>query len=80
MELPEGRDLVKGVVGGPIGEFVSQDLQHGRERENKPGWPEEGRVRSEFACQPGDDRVAPEEQAEAQHAVGGGEHDRVQRP
>ena len=56
VELPERRDLVKGVVGGPIGEFVGQDLQHGRERENNPRWPEEGRVRSELARQPGDDQ------------------------
>ena len=37
-------------------------------------------MRPEFAGQLGDDGVAPEEQAEAQHAVGGGEHDCVQRP
>jgi hypothetical protein len=80
VKLPERRDLVKAIVGGPISQFVGQDLEHGCERENKPGWPEEGRVRPEFARQPGDDHVAPEEQAEAQHAVGGGEHDRVQRP
>jgi hypothetical protein len=49
VELQKRRDLVKGVLGGPVGEFVSQDLQHGRERENKPRWPEEGRVRPEFA-------------------------------
>ena len=80
VKLPERRDLVKGVVGGPVGELVSQDLQHGRERENNPGRPEEGRVWPEFAGQPGDDGVAPEKQSEAQHAIGGGEHDRVQRP
>ena len=37
-------------------------------------------MRPKFARQPGDDGVAPEEQAKAQHAVGRGEHDGVQRP
>ena len=34
----------------------------------------------EVVGQAGDDCVTPEEQSEAQHTVGGGEHDRVQRP
>ena len=34
VELPERGDLVEGVVGGPIGELVGQDLQQGRERED----------------------------------------------
>ncbi len=80
VELPERRDLVKAIVGGPVGEFVGQELKHGRERQDHPGRPEEGRVRPEFAREPGDDGVTPEEQAEAQHAVGGGEHDCVQPP
>ena len=80
VELPKRRDLVKGVVGGPIGELVSQDLQHGREREDRPGRREDRRVRPECARQPGDDGVAPEEEAKAQHAIGGSEYDRVQNP
>ena len=79
VELPERRDLVKGVVGRPIGELVSQDLQHGREREDHPV-AKDRRMRPECARQPGDDGVAPEEEAKAQHAISGGEHDRVQRP
>ena len=61
VELPERWDLVKAIMGGPVGEFVGQELKHGRDREDDPGWPKEGRARSKFVSQAGHDCVAPEE-------------------
>ncbi|HKI15745.1 MAG TPA: hypothetical protein VKA12_12230 [Roseiarcus sp.] len=79
VELPQRRDLVEEKVAEPIGELVSQELEHGRNGQDGPNGPMRRRARPENMGQAGDDRVAPKEQAEAQHAVSGGENDAVQR-
>jgi hypothetical protein len=80
VELPQRWDFVETIVGEPIGELGSQELEHGRERQDRPGGPARGRVPAPSMGQAGDDFVAPEEEAKAQHAVSGGERDAVQRP
>ena len=59
MELPQRRDLMEEKVAEPIGEFVSQELEHGRNGQDRPGGPMRRRVRPENVRQAGDNRVAP---------------------
>ncbi len=80
MELPQSRDLVQRVVGQPVGEIVSQHLQNRRQREQRGDRPSRRRTRSERMRESRVDRIAPEEEASAQHAVGGGERNPVDQP
>jgi hypothetical protein len=80
VELPEGRDLVEAIMGEPIGQFGSQELEHRRERKDRPGRPPRGRVRPPDVGQAGDNFIAPEKETQPQHAVSGGKRDAVQHP
>ena len=80
VKFPQGRNLVKAIVGQPVAEFISQQLERGRHGHDCPHRPMGRSMRAKDADQRAVDPVAPEEKPQAEQTIGGSENDSVQRP